>query len=535
MKSLQFDYVIVGGGAAGCVLAARLAAASDASVALIERGASDDNRWIHIPATFFKALQTDADAVVSEPDPSLNGLRFPVPQGRVIGGGSSVNGMIYMRGQARDYDDWETAHGCEGWNYASVLKTFRRQERNLRLNDDYHGADGKLVVADPDFRHPVTGAIIDAAVNAGVRRTDDFNGAAQDGVGWYQVTAHGGQRQSAAHCFLNPELGRETLTVLTGHTAGRVLIENRKAHAIEVWDAQGEPVLIRASREIVLTAGSFHSPKILMLSGVGPRDVLEKHGVPVIHESDEVGRNYQDHVGAPVTRRLRRPIGLFGADKGLRALRHGMDYWLFNRGLLTTNLLQGGACVDTDGDGRPDVQYNLAPFAPGAPGKPPLEFHAVQVHPMTMRPKSRGRLGLQSTNPADAPLFETRILDEPEDLDTLRRGVRLAREICEQTPLKALLGDEVWPGPDVSSKMGSNRLDDAIRAQARTIFHPAGTCRMGPAPTAVVGPDLKVHGVEGLRVADCSVMPALVSGNTNAPTMMIADRCADAMLGTGSA
>jgi choline dehydrogenase-like flavoprotein len=535
MKTLDFDYVIVGGGAAGCVLAARLAADSGATVALVERGNSDTNRWIHIPATFFKAWQTEIDTVASEPDPSLNDLRFQVPQGKVIGGGSSINGMIYMRGQAQDYDDWESEHGCTGWNYQSVLRTFRKQEQNKDHNDAYHGTDGKLIVAEAGAKHPVASAILDAAVSAGITRTNDFNGARQDGAGWYQLTAHGGQRQSAAHCFLKPELGRENLTVLTGHTAGRVVIENRHASAVETWDAEGHPVLIRAHREIVLTAGSFHSPKLLMLSGVGPRDVLDRHGITVLHEADEVGRNYQDHVGAPVTRRLKRPIGLFGAEKGLRAVKHGIDYWVFRRGLLASSPLQAGACVDTGGTGRPDVQYNFAPFAPGAPGTPPLAFHAIQVHPMTMRPKSRGRLGLKSTDPLDAPYFETQILGHSDDMEVLRRGVRLARDICAQSPLKELLGDEVWPGQDISSGQGSNALDDAIRSHARTIFHPAGTCRMGPTEASVVGLDLKVHGIRGLRVADCSVMPALVSGNTNAPTMMIADRCADAILAEGTA
>jgi len=235
-------------------------------------------------------------------------------------------------------------------------------------------------------------------------------------------------------------------------------------------------------------------------------------------------------VGAPVTRRLDGAKGLHGADKGLSALKNGIDYWIFRRGLLTSNLLQGGACVDTDGDGRPDVQYNLAPFAPGAPGQPPLNFHAIQVHPMTMRPASRGRLGLASTNATDAPKFKASALGSEEDMDTLRRGVRLAREICEQPGLREILGDEVWPGPDVSSAVHSNSLDDAIRKQARTIFHAAGTCRMGPSEAAVVDLELRVNGIEGLRIADCSVMPALVSGNTNAPTMMIADRAADWIL-----
>ena len=528
---LEFDYVIVGGGAAGCVLAARLAAESDGTVALLERGQRDTNRWIHIPATFFKALQSqDSDAVVSEPDSSLGGKPFPVPQGKVLGGGSSVNGMIYMRGQHRDYDDWAHEHGCTGWAYRDVLPTFRRQEANTRISDDYHGTHGKLVVDDPSAAHPVSRQIIAAAVSAGVPETGDFNGAQQEGAGWYQVTASGGQRQSAAHCFLKPELDRENLTVLTGHLVCRLRIENRRAVAVEVLDKTGAEVTIRARREIILTAGSFHSPKLLMLSGIGPRDELDRQGIDVIHEADEVGRNYQDHVGAPVTRRLVGAIGLHGADRGLNALKHGIDYFGFRRGLLTSNLLQAGACVDTSGVGRPDVQFNFAPFAPGAPGQAPLGYHAMQIHPMTMRPKSRGRLGLRSKDASDAPKFYSDVLAHEDDMDTLRRGVRLARKMYDQPELKDIIAQEVWPGPDISSKAGSNRLDDAIRAQARTIFHPAGTCRMGPMPSAVVDLELRVNGIDGLRVADCSVMPALVSGNTNAPTMMIADRAADFIL-----
>lgn len=531
MKTLEFDYVTVGGGSAGCVIAARLAAESGGTVALLERGRSDKNRWIHIPATFFKALQSqDADAVISEPDESLGGLPFPVPQGRVLGGGSSVNGMLYMRGQAQDYDDWASEHGCKGWSFADVLPVFKRQESNREFDNEFHGTGGKLTVDGPSAKHPVAKTLIDAAVSAGIKPTDDFNGASQEGAGWYQVTASDGQRQSAAYCFLRPELGRENLTVITGHRAERLQVENRRAVAVEAKDGENRDVLIKATREIVLTAGSFHSPKLLMLSGIGPRDELERHGIEVIHEADEVGRNYQDHVGAPVTRRLVGAKGLHGADKGLSALKHGIDYWVFRRGLLTSNLLQAGACVDTDGDGRADVQYNLAPFAPGAPGQPPLDFHAIQVHPMTMRPASRGRLGLASTNAADAPKFQASALGREEDMDTLRRGVRLAREICEQPGLREILGDEVWPGPDISSAAGSNSLDDAIRKQARTIFHPAGTCRMGPTEACVVDLELRVNGIKGLRVADCSVMPALVSGNTNAPTMMIADRAADWIL-----
>ena len=534
MKTQTYDYVIVGGGAAGCVIAAKLAARSGASVALLERGRRDTNRWIHIPATFFKALQSqDADVVTSEPDESLGGRPVPVPQGRVLGGGSSVNGMIYMRGQARDYDDWADQHGCTGWRYADVLPVFRAQERNLQIDNEYHGQSGPLLVDGPSAPHPVSARILAAAQSAGLPATQDFNGAQQDGAGWYQVTASGGQRQSAAHAFLRPELGRENLHVLTGHRVRRVQVQNRRAVAVEALDDTGTQLRIKARHEIILSAGSFHSPKLLMLSGIGPRDVLERFGIPIVQEADEVGRNYQDHVGAPVTRRLKGTKGLHGADKGLAALRHGLQYYGFRRGLLTSNLLDAGACVDTTGDGRPDVQYNFAPFAPDAPGQPPLAMHALQVHPMTMRPRARGRLVLRSADPADDLVFAASALGHPDDLDTLRRGVRLAREILAQPDLRDILGDEIWPGPDVSTTVGSNTLDDAIRAHARTIFHPAGTCRMGPTEASVVDTDLRVHGIDGLRVADCSVMPALVSGNTNAPTMMIADRAAEAILRAG--
>jgi choline dehydrogenase len=528
-----FDYVVVGGGAAGCVLAARLAAESGCTVALLERGRTDSNRWIHIPATFFKALQSqDADAVVSQKDPSLNDQTYAVPQGRVIGGGSSVNGMIYMRGQQRDYDDWADHHGCTGWSYADVLPVFKRQEKNTRLADDFHGTSGKLIVDDPAAKHPVTTEIIQSAVSTGINETTDFNGAKQEGTGWYQVNAHKGQRQSSAHCFLTPELHRENLTLMMGVSTQRVRIVNGKAVAVEATGDDGRSFVINARKEIILTAGSFHTPKILMLSGVGPKDQLEKFGINVVRNSPEVGANYQDHVGTPVTRKLKGAKGLYKADKGLRAMKHGFDYFVRNRGLLTSNLLSAGACVDTSGLGRPDVQYNFAPFAPGAPGHPPLNFHAVQVHPMTMRPVSRGSLCLRSNNPADSLSFTVNALDSELDMDTLRRGVRLAHDIFEQSPLRDIVGETVWPAREVSLAKGSNSLDDAIRRHARTIFHPAGTCRMGSDIQSVVDTELRVRGVENLRVADCSVMPAITSGNTNAPTMMIADRCAGFILGT---
>lgn len=529
-EELEFDYVIVGAGAAGCVIANRLVRDGRFSVALVERGRTDSNRWIHIPATYFKAHQSeDIDEVLSETDETLDGRKFAVPQGNVVGGGTSINGMIYMRGQARDYDEWDDLYGCKGWRYEDVLPVFMRQEKNMHLGAPYHGQEGQLVVASPTYKHPVNQIILNAAHSAGIKWNDDFNGEAQEGAGWYQVTAHAGKRQSAATCFLNPVLGNKQLTVLTNTIAGKIRFNGRRATALEVTQ-DGEQKILNARKEIILTAGSFHSPKLLMLSGVGPAADLARHGIDLVYDASEVGANYHDHVGTPVTYKLKNAKGYHNGDKGLAAMKHGINYFLFRRGLLTSNLLSAGACVDTDGDGRPDVQYIFAPFAPGAPGQGPLPFHSLHIHPLTMRPKSRGRLTLASTDPEDHPKFDAQVLQSQEDIDTLRRGVRFALEMFEQPELKKILGDKIWPGPGVSSAIGSNNLDGAIRKQARTTYHPAGTCRMGSDGQAVTNLRLSVAGVEGLRVTDCSVMPALVSGNTNAPTMMIADRGADFIL-----
>jgi choline dehydrogenase-like flavoprotein len=400
----------------------------------------------------------------------------------------------------------------------------------MRLSDQYHGDAGKMVIADPTLKHPVSQAIIDATVGAGVPASNDFNGATQEGTGWYQVNAHKGQRQSAPHCFLRPEMKRDNLTLISQLSAESLRFEGRRATAVECRRNDGTEVVIKAKKEIILTGGSFQSPKLLMLSGIGDKQHLQQHGIDVIQDSPEVGANYQDHVGVPVTRQLAGVKGLYGADKGLTAIKHGLDYFIFRRGLLTSSLLEAGACVDTNDGGRPDVQYNFSPFAPGRPGKPPLSCHAIQVHPMTMRPKSRSRLGLRSANPLDTVLFESNILSHADDMYTLRRGVRLAREICKQPTLRDIVADEIWPSASINTSDNSTEFDDAIRAQARTIYHPAGTCRMGADDQAVVDTKLRVRGVEGLRVADCSIMPALVSGNTHAPTLMIADRCADFIL-----
>lgn len=528
--SPKYDYIIVGGGSAGCVLAEALSRNGNHSVALIEEGSEDRNPWLHIPGTFFKAWGTpDMTALQSETDPTLDDRPHVVPIGRVLGGGSSVNGMLYMRGQAQDYDDWADHHGCAGWRYQDVLAKFIEQEANENFFDRYHGTEGLLPVKSPKTPHPVTDAAIAAAIDYGLPRNADFNGARQEGVGYYQATIRKGRRMSAAKTFLRATRWRDNIEVITNARVTTVEIVNRKATAVMV-QIENSTVRIEAGREIILAAGTFGSAKLMMLSGVGPKDHLERLGLTVHHDAPEVGSNFQDHIGTPVIMRLRDPIGLFGHDRGIKAIGHGMHYVLTRGGLLASNHFEGGACVDTDGNGRADVQINFSPFATSKPGQPPLNFHAVQLNPMTMRPKSRGRLSLASSNPAIAPRLTTRMLEHPEDMDTLRRGVRIVREIFARGPLAELVTDEIWPGADIPSAVGSNSLDIEISKNARTIYHPAGTCRMGDAPTSVVDPQLRVRGIDCLRVADCSVMPSLVSGNTNAPVMMIAGRAADFIL-----
>jgi choline dehydrogenase-like flavoprotein len=528
--SLEFDYIVVGGGAAGCVLAGQLAADGQSSVALIEAGRKDTSPWIHIPATFFKALESeDAEILTSDADATLGGRPHVVPIGHVLGGGSSINAMIYMRGQAQDYDDWANQHGCTGWAYQDVLPVFIQQEANQDINDEYHGNTGLLKVSNASHKHPVTAATIASAQSLGIAANNDFNGASQGGVGWYQSTKNDGRRASSAVSFLKPVLDQDNLSIFTQHQAQRIIFNGKKAVAVEVLH-KGQLRTLKAQREIVLSAGSFHTPQLLMLSGIGPKQHLNQFSINTIFDAPEVGANLIDHVGAPVTMRLQGSYGLHGADKGWRGAKHMLEYLLMRQGLLASNLLEGGACIDTNGMGRPDVQFNFAPFAPGFPGTPPLPFHAVQIHPMTMRPKSAGRIYLQSNNIAQRLGIESQVLAHADDLACLRRGVKLAREMFTQAPLRDLVTQEIWPGSSLSPKATDDELDQAIRQQARTIFHPAGTCRMGGDIRAVVDAKLRVNGVENLRIADCSVMPRIISGNTNAPTMMIAQRAAQWML-----
>ena len=522
----RFDYIIIGGGSAGCVLANRLSENPQHRVLLIESGKNDTDPWIHIPATFFKVLEK-GEAVhpyMSAPEKGLDGRPSIVPQGNVIGGGSSLNAMIYVRGHANDYDTWAQM-GCRGWSYQDVLPVFRSLENNEVFDDAYHGRKGTLHVSRTRYRHPLSQAFVEAAVEAGLKANPDFNGADQEGAGFYQTTTHRGRRWSSAQAFLREAERRPNLAIITQARVARILFEGKRANGVELIDGRR----FAAAREVVLTAGAIATPKLLQLSGIGAAGLLSANGIGVVSDLPGVGENYQDHLEVPVQGETRDPISILGQDKGLAAAGHMLQYLLARQGLLTSNVVECGGFADTAGTGQPDVQFHVLPTLIGFADRAPEPGHGLSIGPCFLRPRSRGHVRIQSSDPTADADFVANSLTDPADIETLVRGVKLAIRILEAPALARLVKRRVLPRPGVEND--PEALRDYIRQTAKTVFHPAGTAKMGPATdaNAVVGPDLKVHGVDGLRVCDASVMPTLVSGNTNAPVMMIAAKAAAMM------
>jgi choline dehydrogenase len=519
-----FDAIVVGGGSGGCVVTRRLVEAGW-KVLLLEAGPSDDHLFIRMPATFVRVIGTERTWVYeSVPQPAAGGRRMFVPQGRTLGGGSSVNAMVYIRGQAQDYDDWAAA-GCHGWGWDAVLPWFRRAESNQRLADRFHGTDGPLKVSDTRYRHPLSLAFVKGAQECGLAWNQDFNGAEQAGVGFYQTTTHEGERASTAATYLDAVKGRSNLTVITGAQVHRVTVEGGRATGVVWRDAAGLHTA-EARREVVLSAGALATPRLLMLSGIGPGAQLQRLGIPVRQELAGVGENFQDHLEVSVYGRCREPISLLGNDQGLKALAHGLQWQLFRTGLLTSNVVESGGFVDTTGRGRPDVQFHVLPTLVGDVEREPWSGHGISLNPCFLRPASRGVVRLASADPEAKADFDGRFLSEQADVDTLVRGVKLARRILRAPSMAKVVDAELAPA--AGAEVTDDVLEAHVRSHAKTVYHPAGTCRMGAAsdPMAVLTPELGVRGIAGLRVADASAFPLLVSGNTNAPVVMLAERCA---------
>ncbi|MCP5265920.1 MAG: choline dehydrogenase [Burkholderiaceae bacterium] len=535
---MNFDYVIVGGGSAGCVLAARLSEDPSLRVCLLEAGPPDDHILIRVPAGFAAMSQNARQNWRFEtvPQPGLNGRRGYQPRGKVLGGSSSINAMVYIRGDRSDYDGWAAA-GNPGWDYASMLPYFRRAENNARGASEYHGVGGPLNVDELRSPNPFGPRFVQAALERGYRANDDFNGAELEGFGPYQVTQREGERNNAARAYLTDAIERPNLSVITGARATRIHFDGRRASRVEFLqhDAHHDKAPSRqqtalAAREVIVCAGALQSPQLLMASGVGPGAHLKDLGIDVVHDLPGVGANLHDHpdviqvYDSPGNTDL---VGrtLPGAWRVLRAI---FEWRRSRTGLLTTNFAEAGGFIRSrETEPAPDLQFHFVIAKLADHGRAKLPGHGFSCHVCLLRPRSRGSVRLASPDPLQVPLIDPNFLGDPDDLARLVIGFKAMREIMHAPALAPWRGAEL----DSADARTDAQIEAFIRAHADTIYHPVGSCRMGPGPDDVVDATLRVHGLEALRVVDASVMPAIVSGNTNAPVIAIAEKAADLILG----
>jgi choline dehydrogenase len=525
----EFDYIIVGAGSAGCVLANRLSADGKHSVLLLEAGPRDSNLWIHVPLGYGKLFK---DRTVNwmyqtEPEPGLDGRTIFQPRGKVLGGSSSINGLLYVRGQHEDYDRWRQ-HGNSGWGYDDVLPYFKKAENQARGANEFHGVGGPLPVSDSRHGDPLSDAFIAAAAETGIPVNKDFNGASQEGAGWFQTTTRNGKRASTAVAYLRPAMGRKNLHVETSALAQRILFEGRRAVGLE-YRKEGGLRTARARREILVSSGAYNSPQLLQLSGVGPADLLKKHGIDVVLDAAGVGHDLQDHMQVRVVMRCSQPITLNDiVNHPLRRIMAGARYAAFRKGPLTIAAGTSGAFFKTNPRlATPDIQIHFLPFSTDKMGEKLHSFSGFTASVCQLRPESRGSLRIKSADPSVPPEIRINYLATETDRTANVEGLKILRKILHAPALRPFVVDEYDPGAKVVS---DEELLAHCRRRGSTIYHPTSTCRMGNDPLAVVDQRLKVRGIEGLRVVDGSIMPDLVSGNTNAPIVMIAEKASDMIL-----
>jgi len=525
----MYDFIVAGAGSAGCVLANRLSANGAARVLLLEAGGRDSNPFIHMPAGFGKLQIPSVNWCFNTvPQRHLNNREIWYPQGKTLGGSSSINAMIYIRGQREDYDGWAD-QGCDGWSYEEVLPYFIRSEDNERLVNDYHGTGGLLGVSDQISPNVLSKAFIRAAQQAGHEYNPDFNGARQSGTGAYQVTCRNARRSSTARAFLAPARGRKNLEVEIKARILRVVVEKGRAVGVEYSVDAGiaKTARLNSGGEIVVSSGAIGSPRLLLLSGIGPAQDLKKLGIPVVHDLPGVGQNMQDHLDSYVVSDLAEPLSYDKADAFPRNISNGLQYLLFRTGPVTSVVAESGCFAASKKSGRPDIQMHILPAYVVNSGRTPVKGFGITINTCVLRPESRGSVTLRSSNPDDMPLIDPNFHAVEADRKVSIAGVRLAREILSQPALAKYVLAERYPSKDAQT---DEDILAYIRQYASVDYHPVGTCKMGSDEMSVVDPQLRIRGLDGIRVVDSSIMPNLISGNTNAPSIMIGEKGASIIL-----